>query len=98
MCQGPELLSKWLGESERALAAVFKRARAAAPAIVFFDEVRTKETLMGYVGGWGCNSSSFQLVKMGRIVGDELFQRWMRSQRGGEATPTRRRRSDSSRR
>ena len=36
--QGPELLSKWLGDSERALAAVFKRARAAAPAIIFFDE------------------------------------------------------------
>jgi len=37
--QGPELLSKWLGDSERALSAVFKRARTAAPAIIFFDEV-----------------------------------------------------------
>ncbi|CAB9503148.1 Spermatogenesis-associated protein 5-like protein 1 [Seminavis robusta] len=37
--KGPELLSKWLGESERALASLFRRARSAAPSIVFFDEI-----------------------------------------------------------
>ena len=37
--KGPELLSKWLGESERALASLFKRARMASPAIIFFDEL-----------------------------------------------------------
>lgn len=37
--QGPELLSKYLGESEKALQTLFRRARAAAPSIVFFDEV-----------------------------------------------------------
>jgi len=37
--KGPELLSKWLGESERALAGLFRRARLASPAIIFFDEV-----------------------------------------------------------
>jgi len=37
--QGPELLSKWLGESERALASLFRRARQASPCIVFMDEV-----------------------------------------------------------
>lgn len=37
--KGPELLSKWLGESERALASLFRRARMASPCIVFFDEV-----------------------------------------------------------
>ena len=37
--KGPELLSKWLGESERALAALFRRARLASPAVIFFDEV-----------------------------------------------------------
>ncbi|CAM9721316.1 unnamed protein product, partial [Phaeothamnion confervicola] len=35
----PELLSQWLGESERALQAMFRRARAAAPTIIFFDEI-----------------------------------------------------------
>ncbi|GAX13077.1 hypothetical protein FisN_2Hh586 [Fistulifera solaris] len=37
--KGPELLSKWLGESERALASLFKRARMASPSIIFFDEL-----------------------------------------------------------
>jgi transitional endoplasmic reticulum ATPase len=34
---GPQLYSKWLGESERALREVFKKARRAAPCILFFD-------------------------------------------------------------
>jgi len=37
--KGPELLSKWLGESERALAALFRRARLASPCVIFFDEI-----------------------------------------------------------
>ena len=37
--KGPELFSKWVGESERAVAALFRRARAASPAIIFFDEI-----------------------------------------------------------
>eukprot|EP00934_Nitzschia_sp_Nitz4_P001336 Nitzschia sp. Nitz4//scaffold148_size54725//1297//4518//NITZ4_006650-RA/size54725-snap-gene-0.90-mRNA-1//-1//CDS//3329536724//1336//frame0 len=37
--KGPELLSKWLGESERALASLFRRARLASPSVIFFDEV-----------------------------------------------------------
>ncbi|MEM4446769.1 MAG: CDC48 family AAA ATPase [Candidatus Jordarchaeales archaeon] len=36
--KGPELLSKWVGESERAVREVFRKARVAAPSIVFFDE------------------------------------------------------------
>ena len=37
--KGPELLSKWVGESERAVREVFRKARQASPALVFFDEV-----------------------------------------------------------
>jgi len=37
--KGPELLSKWVGESERGVREVFRKARQAAPCIVFFDEV-----------------------------------------------------------
>ncbi|KAJ2312858.1 AAA+-type ATPase, partial [Coemansia sp. RSA 2705] len=37
--RGPELLSKWVGESEKAVREVFRKARAAAPSIVFFDEI-----------------------------------------------------------
>ena len=37
--KGPEVLSKWVGESEKAVREVFRRARHAAPAIIFFDEI-----------------------------------------------------------
>jgi transitional endoplasmic reticulum ATPase len=37
--KGPELLSKWVGESERGVREVFRKARQAAPCIIFFDEV-----------------------------------------------------------
>ena len=36
--KGPELLSKWVGESEKAIREVFRKARMAAPCIIFFDE------------------------------------------------------------
>ena len=37
--KGPELLSKWVGESERGIREIFRRARQASPCIIFFDEV-----------------------------------------------------------
>ncbi len=37
--KGPELLSKWVGESESGIREVFKKARQAAPCVVFFDEI-----------------------------------------------------------
>ncbi|HDQ05385.1 MAG TPA: AAA family ATPase [Candidatus Bathyarchaeota archaeon] len=37
--KGPEVLSKWVGESERAVREVFRKARQAAPTIIFFDEL-----------------------------------------------------------
>jgi ribosome biogenesis ATPase len=37
--RGPELLDKYVGESERAVRVVFERARASAPCVVFFDEL-----------------------------------------------------------
>ena len=37
--RGPQLLSKWVGESERAVREVFRRARQVAPSIIFFDEL-----------------------------------------------------------
>jgi transitional endoplasmic reticulum ATPase len=37
--KGPELFSKWVGESEKAIREVFRKGRTAAPSIVFFDEL-----------------------------------------------------------
>jgi len=37
--QGPELLNKFVGESERAVRQLFARARNSSPCIIFFDEV-----------------------------------------------------------
>jgi transitional endoplasmic reticulum ATPase len=37
--KGPELLSKWVGESEKGIREIFRRAKQAAPCIVFFDEI-----------------------------------------------------------
>ena len=37
--KGPELISKWVGESEKGVREVFRKARAAAPCVIFFDEV-----------------------------------------------------------
>ncbi|MBS3136353.1 AAA family ATPase [Candidatus Woesearchaeota archaeon] len=39
LVKGPELLSKWLGESEKAVREVFKKARQTSPTIIFFDEI-----------------------------------------------------------
>jgi len=36
--RGPEIFSKWVGESEKAIREIFRKARMAAPSIVFFDE------------------------------------------------------------
>ena len=37
--KGPELLSKWVGESEKGVREVFRKARQTAPTVIFFDEI-----------------------------------------------------------
>jgi transitional endoplasmic reticulum ATPase len=37
--KGPELISKWVGESEKGVREIFRKARQAAPCVVFFDEL-----------------------------------------------------------
>ncbi|TSA19195.1 MAG: AAA family ATPase [Nitrosopumilales archaeon] len=48
--RGPELLSKWVGESERGIREIFRRARQASPCIIFFDEIDSIAPVRG-VGG-----------------------------------------------
>ncbi|HEY2104751.1 MAG TPA: CDC48 family AAA ATPase [Candidatus Binataceae bacterium] len=48
--KGPELLSKYVGESERALREIFHKARQAAPCIIFFDEIDSLAPARGMGG------------------------------------------------
>jgi transitional endoplasmic reticulum ATPase len=45
---GPILFSKWLGESEKALHQIFKKAKQSAPCILFFDEIDALVTTRGH--------------------------------------------------
>uniref|UniRef100_A0A6N2LZV3 FAS1 domain-containing protein n=1 Tax=Salix viminalis TaxID=40686 RepID=A0A6N2LZV3_SALVM len=49
---GPELLNKYVGESELAVRTLFSRARTCSPCIIFFDEVDALTTMRGKEGGW----------------------------------------------
>ncbi|KAI3818638.1 hypothetical protein L1987_12453 [Smallanthus sonchifolius] len=50
--KGPELLNKYVGESELAVRTIFSRARTCSPCILFFDEVDALTTKRGQEGGW----------------------------------------------
>jgi transitional endoplasmic reticulum ATPase len=49
--KGPELLSKWVGESEKGVRDVFRKARQSSPTIIFFDELDSITPVRG--GGFG---------------------------------------------
>ena len=49
--KGPELLSKWVGESEKGVREIFRKARQASPAIIFFDEIDALVPKRGSYGG-----------------------------------------------
>lgn len=57
--KGPELLSKWVGESEKSLREIFKKARQAAPCIIFFDEI---DSIVPVRGKGGDNSTTERLL------------------------------------
>jgi transitional endoplasmic reticulum ATPase len=59
LVKGPELLSKWVGESEKAVRKVFKRARQTSPTIIFFDEI---DSLAPRRGKGGDNSVTERVV------------------------------------
>ena len=51
--KGPEVLSKWVGESEKAVREIFKKAKQVAPTIVFFDEIDSIAPRRGQYGDTG---------------------------------------------
>jgi transitional endoplasmic reticulum ATPase len=56
---GPQLYSKWLGESEKALREVFKKARRAAPCLLFFDTI---DAIAPRIGADHTNSDVYQRI------------------------------------
>ncbi len=71
--KGPELLSRYVGESERGVREVFKKARQAAPCIVFFDEI---DALLPARGGSG--------QEAGSQVGDRVMGQFLAEMDGIE--------------
>ena len=59
--RGPELLSKWVGESEKGVREIFKRARQSAPCVIFFDEIDSIAPIRG-AGGEGVATSTERIV------------------------------------
>ncbi|EEY58411.1 ATPase AFG2 protein [Phytophthora infestans T30-4] len=57
--KGPELFSKWVGESEQQVREVFRKARAASPTVVFFDEI---DALASTRGAGGSSSASDRVL------------------------------------
>jgi AAA family ATPase len=49
--KGPEIFNKYVGESERMIREIFRKARAASPSIIFFDEIDAMTTSRGNSGG-----------------------------------------------
>src|SRR5256884_6804210 len=58
--KGPEVFSKWVGESEKAIREVFRRGRTAAPSIIFFDELDSVASRRGR--GFGDGDASERMI------------------------------------
>jgi transitional endoplasmic reticulum ATPase len=62
--KGPELMSKWVGESEKGIRDIFRKARQASPCVIFFDEVDSVAPIRGggMEGLGGGHSSSERMM------------------------------------
>jgi transitional endoplasmic reticulum ATPase len=61
--KGPELVSKWIGESERGIREIFRRARQAAPCVIFLDEMDSIAPKRGFqIGGSGTERMLSQIL------------------------------------
>ena len=58
--KGPEVLSKWVGESEKAIREVFRKARQASPTIIFFDELDSITPVRG--SGFGSSQVTERVI------------------------------------
>ncbi|KAK9058993.1 hypothetical protein SSX86_021611 [Deinandra increscens subsp. villosa] len=60
--EGPELMSKYVGETEKAVRTIFSHARTCSPCIIFFDEVDALATKRGNEGAWVVERPLMQLM------------------------------------
>ncbi|MGH9989604.1 MAG: AAA family ATPase, partial [Nitrososphaera sp.] len=70
--KGPELLSKWVGESERGIREIFRRARQAAPCVIFFDEIDSIAMARG--GGMGGEMGGGSVGTNDRVISQILTE------------------------
>jgi transitional endoplasmic reticulum ATPase len=70
--KGPELLSKWVGESERGIREIFRRARQAAPCVIFFDEIDSIAMARG--GGMGGEMGGGGMGTNDRVISQILTE------------------------
>jgi SpoVK/Ycf46/Vps4 family AAA+-type ATPase len=73
--KGPELFSKYVGDSEKAVRAVFQRARACAPCILFLDEVDSFGGARGGSGGGGGGDATDRVVSQLLVELDGISDR-----------------------
>jgi len=64
LVRGPEILSKWIGESEKAIREIFRKAKASSPCVVIFDELDSLARSKSGEGGVGENILSQLLTEI----------------------------------
>lgn len=64
LVKGPEILSKWVGESEKAIREIFRKAKASSPCVVIFDELDSLARYKSNEGGAGETILSQLLTEM----------------------------------
>ncbi|KFM15791.1 Protein SAV [Marine Group I thaumarchaeote SCGC AAA799-D11] len=64
LVRGPEILSKWVGESEKAVREIFRKAKASSPCVVIFDELDSLARSKSGEGGVGENILSQLLTEI----------------------------------